>query len=134
MWYFKIVSNFTCLMAREITYNNFEISLIIFMPKYITSYHAITYTKNVIKVYSCNMKLHYLYNPVHWKLLLKGSSAEKMAFIAFISFRHSRSWIGLDGPPVLLSQIMSLMGKSYYFKFLIFDSSARPCLNFNIVF
>ena len=41
--YFKIVSNFTRLTAREITYNNFEISLVVFMPN-ITTYHAITYT------------------------------------------------------------------------------------------
>ena len=32
-------------MAREITYNNFEISLVVFMPKFnITTNHAITYT------------------------------------------------------------------------------------------
>ena len=30
--YFKIVSNFPCLTAREITYNNFKISLVVFMP------------------------------------------------------------------------------------------------------
>ena len=30
-------------MAREITYNNFEIPLVVFMPK-ITTNHAITYT------------------------------------------------------------------------------------------
>ena len=30
-------------MAREISYNNFEISLVIFMPN-ITTNHAITYT------------------------------------------------------------------------------------------
>ena len=30
-------------MAREITYNNFEISLVVFMPN-ITPNHAITYT------------------------------------------------------------------------------------------
>ena len=33
-------------MAREITYNNFEISLVVFMPN-ITTNHAITYT-NII--------------------------------------------------------------------------------------
>ena len=43
MWYFKIVSNFTRLTAREITYNNFEISLVVFIPN-ITTNHAITYT------------------------------------------------------------------------------------------
>ena len=45
-WYFKIVSNFTRLTAREITYNNFEISLVVFMPN-ITTNHAISYTKLV---------------------------------------------------------------------------------------
>ena len=30
-------------MAREITYNNFETSLVVFMPN-ITANHAITYT------------------------------------------------------------------------------------------
>ena len=43
LWYFKIVSNFTRLRAREITFNNFEISLVVFMPN-ITTNHAITYT------------------------------------------------------------------------------------------
>ena len=43
LWYFKIVSNFTRLKAREIKYNNFEISLVVFMPN-ITTNHAITYT------------------------------------------------------------------------------------------
>ena len=46
-WYFKIVSNFTRLMAREITYNNFEISPVVFMPN-ITTNRAITYT-NIYK-------------------------------------------------------------------------------------
>ena len=31
-WYFKIVSNFTRLTACEITYKNFKISLVVFMP------------------------------------------------------------------------------------------------------
>ena len=43
-WYFKIVSNFNRLTAREITYNNFEISPVVFMPNITTNY-AITYTK-----------------------------------------------------------------------------------------
>ena len=46
-WYFKIVSNFTCLTAREITYKNFEISLLVFMPN-ITTNHAITYTNHML--------------------------------------------------------------------------------------
>ena len=41
-WYFKIVSNFTRLTAREITNNNFEIPQVIFMSN-ITTNHAITY-------------------------------------------------------------------------------------------
>ena len=36
-------------MAREITYNNFEISRVVFMPN-ITTNHAITYT-NYFKEY-----------------------------------------------------------------------------------
>ena len=39
----KLSQIFTCLTAREITYNNFEISLVVFMPS-ITTNHAITYT------------------------------------------------------------------------------------------
>ena len=35
-------------MAREITYNNFEISLVVFMPN-ITTNHAITYTNHRIR-------------------------------------------------------------------------------------
>ena len=47
-WYFKIVSNFTLLTAREITYNRFEISLVVFKPN-ITTNKAITctYKKNI---------------------------------------------------------------------------------------
>ena len=41
--FFKIVSNFTRLTTREITYNNFEISNAVFMHN-ITTNHAITYT------------------------------------------------------------------------------------------
>ena len=49
--YFKIVSNFTRLRAREITYNNFEISLVVFMPN-ITTNHAITYTNTVTTLFT----------------------------------------------------------------------------------
>ena len=47
--YFKIVSNFTRLTAREITYNNFEISLVVFIPN-ITKNHPVTYTNNYYDV------------------------------------------------------------------------------------
>ena len=53
-WYFKIVSNFTHLTAREITYNNFEISLVVFMPN-ITTNHAFTNT-NYKLFYSISKK------------------------------------------------------------------------------
>ena len=39
----KLSQNFARLTAREITYNNFEMSLVLFMPN-ITTNHAITYT------------------------------------------------------------------------------------------
>ena len=39
-WYFKIVSNFTRLTAREITYNNFEVSHVVVMPN-ITPNHVL---------------------------------------------------------------------------------------------
>ena len=42
---FKIASSFTRLTACEIKYNNFEISLVVFMPN-ITTNHAITYTND----------------------------------------------------------------------------------------
>ena len=45
-WCFKIVPNFTRLTAREITYNNFEISLVVFMPN-ITTSDAFTYTNTM---------------------------------------------------------------------------------------
>ena len=40
---FQNYPNLTRLTAREITYNNFEISLVVFMPN-ITTNHVITYT------------------------------------------------------------------------------------------
>ena len=36
LWYFKIVSNFTCLTAYEITYNNFEMSLVVYSGQLIS--------------------------------------------------------------------------------------------------
>ena len=36
LWYFKIVSNFTRLTAYEITYNNFEISLVVYLGQLIS--------------------------------------------------------------------------------------------------
>ena len=56
-WYFKIVSNFTRLTAREITYNSFEISLLVLMPN-ITTNHAITCTKKELEYWESNATLH----------------------------------------------------------------------------
>ena len=44
---FQNVSNLTRLPAPEITYNNFEISLVVFMPN-MTTNHAITYTSTLV--------------------------------------------------------------------------------------
>ena len=42
------------LTAREITYNNFEISLVVFMPN-ITTNHAITYTYHARGQHLCKL-------------------------------------------------------------------------------
>ena len=42
------LSHFTRLMAREITHNNFEISLVVLMPN-ITTNRAITYMSGFMK-------------------------------------------------------------------------------------
>ena len=51
-------------MAREITYNNFEIWLVVFTPN-ITSNHAITYTNEKLKKIS-NIDQNHGQNPF-WK-------------------------------------------------------------------
>ena len=49
----KLSQIFTRLTAREITYNNFELSLVVFMPN-ITTNHAITYTNfKVFRMHFC---------------------------------------------------------------------------------
>ena len=50
-WYFQIVPNFSRLTAREITYNNFEISLVVSIPN-ITTNHAITYIYKFDKIFT----------------------------------------------------------------------------------
>ena len=42
-------------MAHEIVYNNFEISLVVFMPN-ITTNHAITYTKTDVRLMESQRK------------------------------------------------------------------------------
>ena len=53
MWYFKIVSNFTRLMAREITYNVFDISLMVFMLSITPCYYL--YQLFVLKNIFCTL-------------------------------------------------------------------------------
>ena len=67
-WYFKIVSNFTRLTARKITYNNFEISLVVFMPNTTTN-HAITYT-NYYYYYHSNSSAKLIWKDKQLLLLL----------------------------------------------------------------
>ena len=43
------ISELSQISAREITYNNFEILLVVFMPN-ITTNHAITYTNHLCNV------------------------------------------------------------------------------------
>ena len=45
-------------MAREITYNNFEISLVVFMPN-ITTNHAITYTNRLLNSQNCEHQKYF---------------------------------------------------------------------------
>ena len=53
MWYFKIVSNFIRLMARDISYNdNFETSLVVFMPNIIHYKSCYYRNKEVLIVWS----------------------------------------------------------------------------------
>ena len=56
---FQNCLNFIRLTAREITYNNFEISLEVFLPN-VTTNHAITYTNEVMSL--LNMILIYGYD------------------------------------------------------------------------
>ena len=95
-WYFKIVSKFTRLTAREITYNNFEISLVVygvFMPN-ITTNHAITYTNfyegDIVVDYQkyketwvWSLNLQYLFTTVHCKNLLYAKSMKTITVCYF---------------------------------------------------
>ena len=63
----SLVSKLTHLMAREISYNNFEISLVVFMPN-ITTNHAITYTYNYmseIRIPCCYRRNQFLSNDTY---------------------------------------------------------------------
>ena len=51
-WYFKIVSNFTRLTARKITYNNFETSLVVFMTKMLLPIQIVLYLQRKIESFS----------------------------------------------------------------------------------
>ena len=85
-----IVSNFTRLMAREITYNNFEISVVVFMPN-ITTNHAITYTKKPVISYHCSrMREHMRKKMVQIPCLLTCSYAcTALKDLIKTHYRHS---------------------------------------------
>ena len=70
-WYLEIVPNFIHLTACEITYNNFEISLVVFMPN-ITTNHAITYISQ-------------LNHATLWML-------RKLSFVNYREFKRERFW------------------------------------------
>ena len=60
-------------MACEITYNNFKISLVVFMPN-ITTNHAITYTnfQNVVCVFTILVKFDIYFLGLSWELIVFG--------------------------------------------------------------
>ena len=63
LWYFKIVSYFSSLTAREIMYNNFEISFVVLTPNTTTN-HAISYTNKGFWRESCvcnNLHISHFY-------------------------------------------------------------------------
>ena len=82
--YFKIVSNFTRLTAPEITYNNFEVSLVVFTP---TTNHAITYT-NYTLAYFVSLKLSKSAATVHVGFVLKTKTKSTDKCISLLCFIH----------------------------------------------
>ena len=63
-------------MAREITSNNFEISLVVFMPN-ITTNHAITYTNSCINPPDNNIVMFSTFK----SLVHKGSSITLLMYL-----------------------------------------------------
>ena len=63
-------------MAREITSNNFEISLVVFMPN-ITTDHAITYTNSCINPTDYNIVIINAFK----SLVHKGSSITLLMYL-----------------------------------------------------
>ena len=106
-----IVSNFTCLTAREITYNNFEISLVVFMPN-ITINHAITYTNystiGISYTFNCD-NLLYIYQFKSVKIWLNSIFSLSQVVIDDVNIRDlnlqaaRRSMAVITQDPVLFS-------------------------------
>ena len=123
--YFKIVSNFTRLTACEITYNNFETSLVIFIPDWIkTKIDFINYLscvcseKRCIKyighthfTYKGWRRLSYPYLCSPWRksdsipawLLFFSNITVKLTFLRMFSFVYNRplgqsKWNELEAP------------------------------------
>jgi len=88
----KIFSNFTRLTAREIPYNNLEISFVVFMPN-ITTNHAINYTKGCLSVCPECARTSYFKSPVtlnkFMKLYRKNSLAKFESIETFKVFFHA---------------------------------------------
>ena len=61
-------------MAREITYNNFEISLVVFMPN-ITTNHAITYTnsRHCLSIVPGDIRVRFFCNAMELQAVAKNS-------------------------------------------------------------
>ena len=72
MWYFEIVSNFTHLTAREITYNNFEISLrYLNYAKYQHKSCYYLYESHVFEIISRSHVIDHAFRPCSCKQLQK---------------------------------------------------------------
>ena len=103
-WYFKIVSNFTL----KITYNNFEISLVVFMPKYHYKSCYYLYKKNCDrKNYNCyryaNIKVEWEIN----KCLRRGI----VAFNLFLIISTVLSYNSLQRVKINYSKTVVLLQK-----------------------
>ena len=115
-WYFKIVSNFTCLTAREITYNDFEISLEGFMPN-ITTNHGIIYTYFFIpqfKIYEIHNIQYFMYrfSCKKWTTLYFWNNFSQPATTWFVALRHS--WV-VKRATLLFTRFAAMSQKRHVF-------------------
>ena len=109
----KIVSNFTRLTAREISYNNFEISLGVFMPNFTTN-HAFTYTYCIyLKLFSLSLSItnHFFLLSFSLTIIISSSGLWLMCCLATAVTLVIEPWMtrsSLDGAPVLALRIQAL--------------------------